>query len=58
MLIIREIIYCEEKLQDYTASNVFELVTYSIYAYLFVDFSEDKYHNFVQNMGIVHHRFE
>ena len=27
-------------------------------AYLIVDFSEDKYHNFVQNMDIVHQFFE
>jgi hypothetical protein len=36
---------------------IFSNLSY-IYAYLIVDFSEDKYHNFVQNMGIVHQRFE
>ena len=29
-----------------------------VYAYLIVEFSEDKYHNFVQNMDNLHQCFE
>ena len=56
-LIIREIFTTVKKIDQIIMYQFFSNLSH-VYAYLFVNFSEDKYHNFFQNMDILHQCFK